>query len=136
MSSGTATAEARRDHALARLRIVFGKTFVVLPRFTAANAAELEQALADSTNAAGRRSRSPRQTWFQRMARVRDGVARLNDALSYAEALNSGEKLELSIAQLPHDANDRWVGVAAGSRTASCRAVFFRWPSNPPRRLT
>ena len=30
------------------LRIVFGKAFVVLARFTPANAAELEQALADS----------------------------------------------------------------------------------------
>jgi hypothetical protein len=40
--------EAKRDFALARLRIVFGKSFVVLPRFTAANAAELEKALADS----------------------------------------------------------------------------------------
>ena len=31
----TATVEDKRNYALARLRIVFGKAFVVLPRFTA-----------------------------------------------------------------------------------------------------
>ena len=82
----------------------------MLPRFTAANAAELEKALADSTKV---QDGDPfaATTWFQRMARVRDGVARLNAALSYSEALNTGEKLKLTIAQLPYDANDRWVGL-------------------------
>ena len=106
----TATVEERRDHALARLRIVFGKAFVVLPRFTPANAAELEQALADSAKVQGG-DPFVSTTWFQRMARVREGVARLNAALSYSEALKTGEKLKLTIAQLPYDANDRWVGL-------------------------
>lgn len=114
----TATAEARRDYALARLRVVFGKAFVVLPRFTAANAAELERSLADSAKV---QDGDPfaSTTWFQRMARVRDGVARLNDALGYAEALGSGEKLKLTIAQLPYDPDDRWVGLPfeAGQRS-------------------
>ncbi len=48
-------------------------------------------------------------TWFQRMARVRDGVSRLNATLNYSEALNTGEKLKLTIAQLPFDDKDRWV---------------------------
>ena len=109
-NASTATLEAKRDHALARLRIVFGKAFVVLPRFTAANAEELEKALADSAKV---QDGDPfaSTTWFQRMARVRDGVARLNAALNYSEALNTGEKLKLTIAQLPYDANDRWVGL-------------------------
>jgi hypothetical protein len=108
--AGSAAAESRRDHALARLRLVFGKAFVVLPRFTAANAAELEQALAGSVKMQGGDPLAS-ITWFQRMARVRDGLARLNSALSYAEALNNGEKLSLTIAQLPYDPNDRWVGL-------------------------
>ena len=99
-----------RDYALARLRIVFGKAFVVLSRFTAANAAELENALADSAKV---QDGDPfaATTWFQRMARVRDGVARLHDALSYAEAIGSGEKLQLTVAQLPYNSDDRWVGL-------------------------
>ncbi|MGZ9257734.1 MAG: hypothetical protein ACXW50_25175, partial [Candidatus Binatia bacterium] len=109
-TSGTATADDRRAHALARLSIDFGKGFVVLSRFTPANGAELEQALADSAKVQGG-DPVVSTTWLHRMARVRDGVARLHAALSYAEALNTGEKLRLTIAQLPYDANDRWVGL-------------------------
>ena len=101
----------------------------MLPRFTAANAEELEKALADSTKV---QDGDPfaATTWFQRMARVRDGVARLNAALNYSEALNTGEKLKLTIAQLPYDADDRWVGLplkagqeSAGRKTFPRRAI-------------
>ncbi|HEU4387736.1 MAG TPA: hypothetical protein VFV34_08065 [Blastocatellia bacterium] len=109
-NAGTATVEQKRDHALARLRIAFGRAFLVLPRFTASNAAEIDKALADSTKVQGGDPFAS-ATWFQRMARVRDGVARLNAALSYSEAVNTGEKLNLSIAQLPYSATDRWVGL-------------------------
>ena len=109
-NASTATIEARRNHAIARLRIVFGKQFVVMPRFTAPNAVELGKALANSTNAqAGDPLAS--STWFQRMSRVRAGVSRLNASINYAEALNAGERLKLNIAQLPFAADDRWVGL-------------------------
>jgi hypothetical protein len=111
VNAGTATVEERRDHALARLRIVFGKAFVVLARFTPANAVELEQALVDSAKVQGG-DPVVSSTWFQRMARVREGVARLHAALNYSEALKTGEKLRLTIAQLPYDANDRWVALS------------------------
>ncbi len=109
-NAGTATVEDKRDYALARLRIVFGKAFVVLPRFAAANAAELEKALADSTKV---QDGDPfaSTTWFQRMAHVRDGLARLSATLNYSEGLKTGEKLKLTIAQLPYGASDRWVGL-------------------------
>jgi hypothetical protein len=109
-NASTATMESRRDYALARLRIIFGKAFVVLPRFTAANTAELGQALANSTTVQDGDPLAA-TTWFQRMARVRDGVARLHEALGYAEALGSSETLALSIAQLPYAPDDRWVGL-------------------------
>jgi hypothetical protein len=110
LTGGAVTVEEKRDHALARLHVVFGKAFVVLPRFTAVNAEELEKALADSEKVqAGDPFAST--TWFQRMSRVRDGVARLNGVLTYTEAFGSGEKLKLSIAQLPYSADDRWVGL-------------------------
>ena len=109
-NANTATVEERRDHILARLRIVFGKAFVVLSRFTPANGAELEQALADSAKVQGG-DPMVSTTWFQRMARVREGVTRLYAALSYSEALKTGEKMKLTIAQLPYDADDRWVGL-------------------------
>ena len=114
----TTTPEQKRDHALARLRLVFGKAFVVLPRFVATNAAELKQALANSTKLQDNDPLAS-TTWFQRVARVRDGANRLNAALSYAEAVDSGEKLKLTVAQLPHDAKDRWVGLPFKAGQAS-----------------
>ena len=47
------------------------------------------------------------------MARVREGVARLDDALQYAEALSNGDALTLQVAQLPQRDGDRWVGLPA-----------------------
>jgi hypothetical protein len=109
-NAGTATPEGKRDYALARMRILFGKTFVVMPRFTVANAEELEKALADSTKIQDSDPLAS-TTWLQLMARMRDGVGSLNSALSYSEALNTGEKLKLTIAQLPYASDDRWVGL-------------------------
>jgi hypothetical protein len=97
-------------HALTRLQLVFGKAFIVLPRFKATNVEELEKALADSDKVQGGDPLTS-VTWFQRMARVRDGVARLNSVLNYSEALGTGEKLKLKIAQLPYTEDDRWVGL-------------------------
>jgi hypothetical protein len=101
---------AGAEGAMARLRIIFGKGFVVLPRFRPANGEELQQALGDSTKL---QDGDPLAvtTWFQQMARVRDAVGRLNTTLTYSEAINTGEKLNLSIAQLPFDTDDRWVGL-------------------------
>jgi hypothetical protein len=50
-------------------------------------------------------------TWLLRHARVRDGVARARDCLRDAEVLGTGDRLQLSVAQLPFAAGDRWVGL-------------------------
>jgi hypothetical protein len=44
---------------------------------------------------------------------VRDGAARLETALMYAEATAAGQPLRLLVAQLPRRAGDRWVGLPA-----------------------
>jgi hypothetical protein len=49
--------------------------------------------------------------WFVRSERVRAAVLRLGAALRGAEVLGAGEKLRLSVAQLPFDGADRWVGM-------------------------
>lgn len=98
------------EAAIARLRAIFGKAFVVLPRFTATNVTEVQQALANSTNV---QDGDPFAaiTWCQRLAHVRDGVSRFNALLNYSEILKTGEKLNLSVAQLPFSLNDHWVGL-------------------------
>ncbi len=104
-----ATTETR-DTATARLRAIFGKAFVVLPRFKTSNAAELKNALADSTKV---QDGDPLAaiTWMQRMARVRDGVSKFNAVFDYSEILKTGERLNLKVAQLPFATNDRWVSL-------------------------
>ncbi len=109
-ANANATIEDKRSLQLERFRVIFGNAFVVLLRFTPDNVAELGQAFADSTKV---QDNDPLAvfTWFQRAARVRDGVAKLEATLRYAEALQTGEKLKLSVGQLPFQANDRWVGL-------------------------
>ncbi|HEY5892685.1 MAG TPA: hypothetical protein VIT91_05585 [Chthoniobacterales bacterium] len=110
------TPDEKRDRQVERLRAVFGKAFVVLPRFAAGNTDELAKAFADSTKV---QDNDPLAvvTWFQRSSRVREGIARLAASLRYAEALNTGESLKLTIGQLPHKPDqpgqppDRWVGL-------------------------
>jgi len=105
-----ATDDELCKHHLARFRATFGDSFVVLPQFTVGNAADLERALTDSAKIQENDALEV-VTWFQRASRVREGVARLNASIQYSEALETGEQLNLRIAQLPHSENDRWVGL-------------------------
>lgn len=123
-----ATPDEKRNRQVERLRTVFGKAFVVLPRFAAGNTDELAKAFADSTKL---QDNDPLAvvTWFQRSSRVRDGVARLAASLRYAEALSTGENLKLTVGQLPYKPDqpgqqpDRWVGLPlkAGQQIAGGR---------------
>ena len=102
----------RREQLVARMRAVFGQSFVVLPRFSfdAASATEFTNALAASTAAQGGDPLAA-NTWFARCARVRDGVARMGSCLQRAEVLGGGARLNLSVAQLPFVIGERWVGL-------------------------
>ena len=106
----TGTVDDKRDYQVERLRTIFGQAFVVLPRFVAGNGDELAKALTDSVKV---QDNDPLDvvTWFQRCSRVRDGVGRLAASLRYAEALNTGESLKLTVGQLPYQLDDRWVGL-------------------------
>jgi hypothetical protein len=103
---------ARRDQLVLRMRAVFGDSFVVLPRFSfiAAGAAEFTNALTSSTAAQGGDPLAV-NTWFARCAQARDAVACLGACLQRAEVLGAGARLNLSVAQLPFVAGERWVGL-------------------------
>lgn len=112
LATATAAEEprARRNQLLERMRTVFSSSFVAMPLFTCDHAAELKSALGASKQVQGGDPLSV-YTWFTRCARVRDPVARWSAPLRGAEVLGTGEKLELSVAQLPFNASDRWVGL-------------------------
>jgi hypothetical protein len=101
--------EVRRSQLLARLRTVFGSGFLALPRFIASNASEVEGSLADAALAGD--DPLAVYTWLQRMERVRAPLARFGRPLREAEVLGSVVHLELSLAQVPHAAGQRWVGL-------------------------
>jgi len=109
-NASSGTVDDKRDQQLARLRSIFGNPFVVLPQFSVANATDLERALADSAKVQDNDALTV-ITWFQRASRVREGVARFDASVRYAEALETGEQLNLRIAQLPYRESDRWVGL-------------------------
>jgi hypothetical protein len=95
-----------------RVAAVLGDGFRLLPRVNAAAAAEVMASLAASTDL---QAGDPLAavTWLQRAAHVREGAARLEMALLYAEAARSPQPLRLRVAQLPRRSGDRWVGLAA-----------------------
>ncbi|QOJ36723.1 MAG: hypothetical protein HRU82_17980 [Nitrospira sp.] len=105
----SATPEERRDHDLARLRIIFGQDFLALPRLTAANAAQLNETFAAGLSLQGQDPLAA-VTWFQRVAYVRSGATRLNEAMLYAETVGSAA-LRFQVGQLPFQAQDRWVAL-------------------------
>jgi hypothetical protein len=105
-----ASATDQRDHDVERLGILFGKGFVVLPRFTAGDPGEIARAFASSDAVQGGNPGEAVQ-WFRRMTRVRPGVTRMGDAFLYADALGGSDALDLSVGQLPFQAGDRWIGL-------------------------
>jgi hypothetical protein len=102
------------DHDTQRLRLVFGPGFVALPRFTPANAAELVSALGAS-DAVQRNDPMASVTWVHRQALVRPAVARLESALTFAEAIGASDGLALQVAQVPFAAGAVWSALPAGA---------------------
>jgi hypothetical protein len=106
-----AAAAAATDDA-AKIVAVLGPDWRVLGRVTPAGGAELGAAFAASDELQDGDSLAA-MTWLERAAHVRDGVARLDGALLYAESLGSPERLDLHVAQLPHQPGDRWAALPA-----------------------
>ncbi len=100
----------RRDYELERFKELFGADFQVVFWVTPPNTVALKQAFAGSVSLQGG---NPLEavTWFDRAACVRAGIARMNAALQYAEAIGPGTTLALQVAQLPYRSGDRWAAL-------------------------
>jgi hypothetical protein len=109
---GTPAWEELRDHQLERLHAALGDDVALVPRFTAANAAELRRTVDASTALQGGDG-SQAVTWFERITRVRAGAARLADSRLYAEALG-GDPHGFRVGQLPSRPGDRWAALPTG----------------------
>lgn len=95
-----------------QIRAVLGEGFTVLPQVVPSNPTELARSY-DPSNAGTLLDSTPRavDTWFERTSVVRDGVGRLHGAYLYAEALAGTPIRELTVGQLPFEADARWVGL-------------------------
>jgi hypothetical protein len=102
--------DPRMAAALTRLRNVFGEDFLALPRFNAPNATELRATMAASTALQGGDAIAV-YPWLAQVQRVRPGVARLSASLHAADSVGTGERMHLTVGQLPHVAHDRWIGL-------------------------
>jgi hypothetical protein len=122
----TASSEASRDQDVARLKAVFGNSFLVLPTLAPGLAAAWPGLWGRSAPLqAGDPLASVR--WLQRTARVRAGAARLDQALLYAEALAGRPLARLDVAQLPVVDGERWLGLdlAGGAPASRLSLVAF-----------
>jgi hypothetical protein len=122
----------------ARVAIVLGKTFRVVPRFRARNAAELNPSLAAADALLGGDRLAP-LTWIQRMARVRIGVARLSEVVTYSQSINPGVEPDLRVLQLPHETSDRWAAlpfVAGRKPPRATLSVVLQVPHGFPQSLS
>lgn len=108
--AASADTSARIAHARNRASAMMGGSICALPRFTAANASELTQSLAQRDALTNGDALAP-ATWLQRNARVRDRVANFHDVLMYDGALNARDPYTLEVAQLPFKANARWAAL-------------------------
>jgi hypothetical protein len=119
------------DHEIARLHAVFGASFLVLPRFTASNGAELLRTWSAS---AALQAGDPdaAHTWLSRHAMVRDGTGRLADVVRCRRALGSPDE-QLTVGQLPFLDADRWVALpfVTGQSLEGRRLSIVAWGAVP-----
>jgi hypothetical protein len=125
-----ASADALRDQDTSRLQIIFGSPFVVLPAFDSALSAQWTSVW---SNSLALQAGDPFASisWFQRMARIRPGVSRLNSAMFYAEALAGKSLTNLEVAQFPVVAGDRWIALEQTGSAPSSRLSLVALASAP-----
>ena len=126
----TATDDERRVQDTARLTAVFGDNFLVLPALDSTYTAQWAQLWSNSTSLQGDDPLAA-GTWFQRMARIRPGVERLDAALLYAEALAGTTLTHFEVAQLPATAGDRWLALSQTAQAASGRLSLVAFAPEP-----
>lgn len=109
-----ASANELRDHDVARLQLIFGKSFQVLP-VLAADAAASWPMLWENSLSLQEGDPLTSIRWFQRAARVRPGATRLDTAILFAESLTGVPFFDLQVAQLPFAATDKWMALEASA---------------------
>jgi hypothetical protein len=118
-TSDPATPQADIDHHTQRVKLVLSKAFPVVPLFETAKPSsdELVASLKSQTALLGTDVLAP-QTWLSQMARVRPATRAVARSLEASEIL-AGDAVgrRLAVAQLPHAASARWIGLSLTAAT-------------------
>jgi hypothetical protein len=120
LNGRVAQASAPNTGALEVLSAIFGKSFVVLPRFTPPDVTNLEAAFAQSSALVASDPAAPSR-WLTQLTHIRPAVSRLDAAMTLAQALG-GPALPPAtplLGQLPLVTGGRWLGLPID-------------PANPP----
>jgi hypothetical protein len=110
-AGGATTPQSAVTLHTARLRVLLGEGFPVLPLFRPGRPTELAASLAARATLLGGDEPAP-LAWLQRMGLVRDDTARLAAVMQGAE-LTGGDVTSASLAvmQLPARAGERWLAL-------------------------
>jgi hypothetical protein len=116
------------DTALARIRAVLPGA-VVLPPFTAADAAALEATAAPSaTRLGGALSAIP---WLQQSGHVRARVGAVASAIDLVEAVAAGSRFTPVLLQLPDHLEDGWAATALPAHDTGPRTCILSITGRP-----
>jgi len=125
-----AAPDTLRDHDIARLKTIFGDSFLVLPALSSALVTAWPQLWANSA-ALQQGDALSSVRWLQRASRVHAGAARLDMALLCAEALAGGSLAHLDVAQLPFKTGDRWLALDLAGATPTSRLSLVAFSPRP-----
>ena len=128
--AASASPEAILDYERDRMRAVFGADFQVLPRFTAANSAELQTAFGASDALLGNR-RLEAHSWFTRVSCARDALGPLADTLRFAEAFTAAVPA-FTVGQLPYAPGEPWIALPLRSNSQRTGHLSLFVVGNPP----
>ncbi|HSW25991.1 MAG TPA: hypothetical protein VLJ62_24735, partial [Burkholderiaceae bacterium] len=116
----TPTPQQLAQHAITRLKRLFGKDFPVLPRFALGPYATEFNASLGEQLALAANDRWRINGWLTQVARVREGADRLAAALSGHEAMcDPLVEGDLQVAQFPHRTQQTWAALPEAWREDS-----------------
>ncbi|KAB2916132.1 MAG: hypothetical protein F9K23_08460 [Bacteroidetes bacterium] len=93
------------------VQLLFGKQFMIIPRFKLFNPAEISAAYTAAPLILPANIPLPMEEWMQGISKVRTKLTTVDNLNTFTEIL-LGEEPEFKPLQLPYMANDKWYGMA------------------------
>jgi len=115
---------------IAKFSVLFGEGFRILLPFKLDDQASLNEnyrfrPALQRRQSAGDAGSDKIITWLQTVARVREGVRRLEDVVTYSEILGRDDQMTLQVMQLPSSAEDAWNLPKGMAEKAGATSITF-----------